>query len=229
MADTTDHSAPAGYDLYAGYCDGHYQSYPYLKAQHGDRVVSINVFPSHTDGQVLDVETGDATPAQAPGWVKAKGSSRYQLWVAAYGVSRCPVASAVAWQKQDHGPHGENIDVSEVYDDGWPHKDIPTIYCPASSAAAVVSACKAAGLTLVPPGSVPPTPSPKGKILYRFTHKGYSYLTDGVWYRWIGSGQESKFYDGKVTDWGEVPDVVFNALVPWNANPSPQVPGPSFP
>ncbi len=74
-----------------------------------------------------------------------------------------------------------------------------------------------------------PPPQPKGKKMYRFTHKGFTYLTDGVWYRWVGSPEESSFYDGKVTDWGEVPDVVFNALVPWNATPSPAAPGPSFP
>lgn len=159
MADTTDHSAPAGYDLYAGYIDGSYRSFPYLNAQHPGKTLSITVV-GDASAQIVDVETGDITPAHAPGWVQRKGSTRYQLWVADYGIKACPLHGAVAWQRQDTGPHGENIDVSEVYDDGWPYAGIPTIYCPYSSVPAVMNACSAAGLTFVPAGAVAPAPAP---------------------------------------------------------------------
>jgi hypothetical protein len=164
MADTTDHAAPAGYDLYAGYIDGAYRSFAPLAQQYPGRVVSITVL-GLSAAQVCDVEGGDVTPAHAPGWVRAKGATRYMVWVADYGVARCPLAGAAAWQKIDHGPRGENIDVSEVYDDAWPRPDAPTIYCPYSLAGSVVQACAAAGLTFVPASSAPPPAPPRSNRL----------------------------------------------------------------
>ncbi|MHB8671866.1 MAG: glycoside hydrolase family 25 domain-containing protein [Acidimicrobiales bacterium] len=62
-------AAPTDGDLYAGYIDGAYRSYDALVGRFPDRIhVAIAVFASTDAGQVLDVEQGDATPAQAPGW-----------------------------------------------------------------------------------------------------------------------------------------------------------------
>lgn len=54
----------------AGYVDGRYENYGamvkrYPKAKH----LSIAVIPSN-DADCLDIETGDATPSQAPAWVR---------------------------------------------------------------------------------------------------------------------------------------------------------------
>lgn len=167
MADTTDHSAPPGYDLYAGYIDGAYQSFPYLNALYPSRVVSISVFATDPSGKALDVEKGDATPAQAPGWVKSQGKTCFRIWVADYGVPHCPYIGASAWQKQDVGPNGENIDVSEIYDPNFGFDGVPIIYCPFSELDAVLQACADAGLTLVTPqgGSVEPWNADQVKAL----------------------------------------------------------------
>ncbi|MDI5966123.1 hypothetical protein [Streptantibioticus silvisoli] len=64
---------PSGAPLYAGYVDGIYANVTALRKRFPKaRVVEIAVFASTHAGQVLDVETGDATPAQAPGWVTAR-------------------------------------------------------------------------------------------------------------------------------------------------------------
>ena len=155
MADTTDHSAPAGYDLYAGYIDGNYQSFPFLNAMYPGRTNGITVVGNVAP--IADCESGDLTPASAARWVKyTMGATQYMLWVASYGVKTNPFPGAVAWQRQDVGPNGENIDVSEVYDPAWPYAGIPTIYCPASWAYTVINACGGLGLTFMPanPSSV---------------------------------------------------------------------------
>lgn len=139
----------SGFDLLAGYTNGLYQSYPTLKTRFPHAlVVRIDVLNHPGAGQVLDIEQGDARPDEAPDWfdkslkagvhrptlyysssahheVKAAmGSRHYDAWIASYGVSHCPIASdatcnVVAWQKIDHGPNGENIDISDVFDDSW--------------------------------------------------------------------------------------------------------------
>jgi hypothetical protein len=64
---------PTGGDLYAGYIGGSWpdanaiaQRFPHAT------VVRIAVQASENDGVVLDVETGDATPAESVGWVLAR-------------------------------------------------------------------------------------------------------------------------------------------------------------
>lgn len=71
MFDGTDPAkVPAGADLYAGYVDGQWPSAAGLAAKFpGAKIVRIAVFASTNDGDFLDVETGDATPAQAVDWV----------------------------------------------------------------------------------------------------------------------------------------------------------------
>jgi Glycosyl hydrolases family 25 len=102
----------------------------------------------------LDIETGDATPAQAKGWfhlVKAHGQYRpcfyanastmpavkqalsgiprnqYRLWIAAYPGSGANIPPGYdAHQYTDHGPHGENYDISVLRDDFFPSAPKPS-------------------------------------------------------------------------------------------------------
>jgi hypothetical protein len=68
----TPASVPAGAAIYLGYVNGSWPSFAALKAQHpGKLYVSISVNATGR-AQCLDVEKGDATPQQAPGWVKAQ-------------------------------------------------------------------------------------------------------------------------------------------------------------
>jgi peptidoglycan hydrolase-like protein with peptidoglycan-binding domain len=72
MGDSIDVAAiPAGLDAYAGYVNGHWATYPAVVAAHpAARHLSISVFADgHAD--CLDVETGDATDAQAAAWLAA--------------------------------------------------------------------------------------------------------------------------------------------------------------
>ena len=61
---------PADSTMVAGYADGLYANMPALAARFPNALrVSIAVTASLDDAQVLDVENGNATPAEAPGWV----------------------------------------------------------------------------------------------------------------------------------------------------------------
>ena len=63
---------PAGAAIYAGYVDGAWQSYDALVAEYpGALHVSVCV-TSADDARVLDVESGDATPDEAPAWASAQ-------------------------------------------------------------------------------------------------------------------------------------------------------------
>src|ERR1051326_834381 len=67
---TTAGDCPDDGDLYAGYIDGHYNDYgAMVEAFPGKEHVRISVNAFGPDADVLDVENGDATPEQAPGWV----------------------------------------------------------------------------------------------------------------------------------------------------------------
>lgn len=70
MADSvTPSNLPAGFDVYGGYDDGSYSNIAAIKALHPNKpVVCFTVFARDNFGDCLDVEAGDATPAQAPGW-----------------------------------------------------------------------------------------------------------------------------------------------------------------
>ena len=66
MFDSIDPSQiPAGQDA-AGYVDGRWRTFTAL---HGPSNLSVAVFPVD-DADALDVEPGDATNADAPGWVR---------------------------------------------------------------------------------------------------------------------------------------------------------------
>lgn len=76
---------PVTAPMVAGYVDGLYAWSAAGWARFPNSVkVRIAVSPFTNDGHVLDVETGDATPAQAPGWARmriAAGISRPTLYV----------------------------------------------------------------------------------------------------------------------------------------------------
>jgi hypothetical protein len=137
---------PTTAEMVAGYVDGRYAwsdagwaRFPYSVK------VRIAVFPTTNDGHVLDVENGDATPQQAPGWVRmrrlagfnpsvycsesiwsvvraafqASGVTEPQYWVAAYpGEGTFVPPGAVAHQYNDVGLY----DLS-VVNDYWPGVD----------------------------------------------------------------------------------------------------------
>lgn len=70
MYDSTNpFDIPTTASMVAGYVDGIYRWSPAGWNRFSGIKVRIAVFASTDDGIVLDVETGDATPAQSPGWV----------------------------------------------------------------------------------------------------------------------------------------------------------------
>lgn len=77
---------PAGNFAYAGYVDGRFANYNAIRARFPKaHVLSIAVF-ARDDAECLDIETGDATPAQAAGWVARqflRGVSRPCLYSSA--------------------------------------------------------------------------------------------------------------------------------------------------
>src|SRR5215472_3810027 len=61
---------PKGASAYAGYVDGRWPTYNQLKSMFPNaHLLSIAVFPQN-HAECLDIEPGDATPQQAPDWVK---------------------------------------------------------------------------------------------------------------------------------------------------------------
>lgn len=141
---------PINAKMVAGYCDtiripqwtdGDWARFP--------NAIKIRIAKkaSTNDGHVLDVEIGDATPAQAPGWVVMRRkagidpviycnmstwgavrdafvSARVaepQYWIAHYdGIATLP-AGAIAKQYDNPGPY----DLSVVADDFWTGTDMP--------------------------------------------------------------------------------------------------------
>ena len=138
---------PAGAQLYAAYLDGNWPDYNAMVARYPHAVhVSIAVSSSYNGGKVLDVENGDATPAESVNWVlarrkagvdptvycsmsawatvqaafKARGVAQPHYWVADYSLGNNPAipAGAIALQYADRGGY----DVSVVAD-YWPGVD----------------------------------------------------------------------------------------------------------
>lgn len=133
-----------GADFYAGYVDGHYANVAAIRARFPHtRVVTITVLGGNTVADVVDIETGDCTPASGAAWAHRRHlagahptlycntSTRpavehecaqlglalhrdYEIWEAHYDNVAALPAGAVAKQYRDHGPHGENVDMSVV-------------------------------------------------------------------------------------------------------------------
>src|SRR5438552_3260174 len=86
MYDSTNvGTLPPGAGAYAGYVQGAFQTFAALQqlfAASGAHLLSIAVFASG-DADCLDIETGDTTIAQTPGWVKrqlARGAQQPCLY-----------------------------------------------------------------------------------------------------------------------------------------------------
>jgi hypothetical protein len=136
--------------MVAGYING-----PYAWSQgdwnlfpHAEHV-TISITAGANAGDVLDCETGDASPDQTAGWIamrKAAGLYRptiycsldvipavragtgkfilgqdYDIWVAHYTGAPHLVAGCAATQYASTA----NYDVSSVYDTSWPHRKAP--------------------------------------------------------------------------------------------------------
>lgn len=151
--------------MVAGYLDGAYAWSAaewglFPRAAHVTIVVSANA----NAGDVLDVEAGDAAPAQTEGWISMRrqaglyrptiyaslaiipevriGTGRwrlgvdYDLWIADWdGTTAVPYPMAAAKQDRNAGSY----DVSAVYDDGWPHRSFPVPPRPALVSATVTA------------------------------------------------------------------------------------------
>ncbi len=138
--------APDGYDIYLGYVDGSYQSYPALKKRFpGKLVVPIAVFPSTNAGVVFDGPPDNSTWPRVVDWVvmrrkagvdptvytdasdwatgvqafNARGVPGPHWWIASWnGVQDIP-AGAIGHQYQEVP---QRYDVS-VFADYWPGVD----------------------------------------------------------------------------------------------------------
>lgn len=144
LADSTDSAAlPAGLSYYAGYTNGRYANDGPIRSRFpGAVVLAIDVLNAGV-GQVLDVETGDAVPADAHGWAAARigrGVARPIIYASldihetriapgpflrwtAHWTGRPHVCSPTACgstitadltQYDDKGPAGEHYDRSQL-------------------------------------------------------------------------------------------------------------------
>ncbi len=136
-------SFPAsGFQATAGYVNGKWPNSAAMQARFPNLPhVALSVFASGAaDG--LDVENGDATPDEAPGWIDTKWNRRLALpilycntsmigavraavgprpflwWSASYWLNQAMHldAGAEATQFWDHGPNGENVDQTVMTD-----------------------------------------------------------------------------------------------------------------
>lgn len=140
MADSvTPGHLPDGFELYAGYDDGLYNNTAAIRARFpGKTVLSVTVRPGDNEGDVLDVESGDAKPVQAPAWVVMRrkaghggpivycswsllgvvqaafanaGVAQPGFWVAGYPAPDGDAIppGTIGHQWIDHGPYDESI------------------------------------------------------------------------------------------------------------------------
>lgn len=151
MYDSTNPAAiPVTAGMVAGYVDGAFV-WPAAGWARFPRAVKVRiaVFASTNDGVVLDVERGDAAPAQAPGWVQrrraagmdpsvycsislwpavraafhAAGVAEPHYWVAGYPAGGAVIpGGAIAHQYADPLTSGGQWDLSVVAD-YWPGID----------------------------------------------------------------------------------------------------------
>jgi hypothetical protein len=132
---------PADATMVAGYIDGHYANLPEMQARFPHATV-VSVTVTGGDADVLDIENGDATPQDAPGWIDAHPhGSLYcdestwpavqaafgsrplpPIWVAAYDGDPTVPAYAVAKQYASNSAY-DTSSVSAY----WPGVDpVPT-------------------------------------------------------------------------------------------------------
>lgn len=173
---------PADATLIAAYIDGAYANVQAMRDRFpAARIVTITVTGAR-DADVLDVETGDATPEHAPDWVKrmrdkgrtptvycpsslwlpcmrafdARGIAYPAWWIAHYEKDPVIPAGAVAKQYRNAVPPG--YDVSSTLD-SWPdsapiHKVAPMFDPPVSTVASVAAPDGRGGWLLLADGGV---------------------------------------------------------------------------
>lgn len=74
---TTVANLPGGADAYAGYTTGLFPTWPALKARFEGKAHLVSIAISASEHALcLDVEKGDATPAQVPAWVATEHSRK---------------------------------------------------------------------------------------------------------------------------------------------------------
>lgn len=150
MYDSTNgFDIPVGAQMVAGYVDGRYRWTQSMWDNHPNAVhVRIAVFADTNDGHVLDVEPGNATPEQSPGWVvmrrtggtepsvycnaatlpevrrqfNAQGVPEPHYWIADWDGVAALDPGMVAKQYADDKMLGEHFDLSVVAD-FWPGVD----------------------------------------------------------------------------------------------------------
>lgn len=104
----------------AGYTSGNWptlQAATQLAERHGIRVLSVAVNSAH-DAMCLDIETGDATPAEAPAWVRrqhARGVKRPVLY------SSASVMGAVRAVIREAGIQRDAVRLWSAHYTGQPH------------------------------------------------------------------------------------------------------------
>lgn len=141
---------PVTASMVAGYIDSVHYTWPAAAWDRFPHAIKVRIATRATtnDGHVLDVETGDATPGQVPGWLRmrraagadptvycnvatwpavqaacrAAGVAQPHYWIAHYDGSPVIPAGAVAKQYHDPPASGGDWDISAVAD-VWPGVD----------------------------------------------------------------------------------------------------------
>lgn len=152
-------------EIVAGYVDGEYAwSADEWALFPNASKVEISVNAANKTGDVLDVERGDATPAQAHDWIiarRAAGYDRptiycsyalvpqvrletrelalgvdYDIWVARWDnvQNPPPMPGPTATYAAKQYQTTTGYDLSVVYDDGWPHRKAQLSGLPAPEA-----------------------------------------------------------------------------------------------
>jgi hypothetical protein len=198
----TPERIPTGAQIVAGYVDGHYANMAFMTRLYPAALhVAIAVRATTNDGLVLDVENGDASPEQAPGWVdmrRAAGidptvycnSSTWaavkqafinhripqpHYWIAQYDGNPAIPAGAIAKQYASNNSY----DTSSVADH-WPGLDTTgdtvTPQDIENIADRVVAKLLAAEVTC--PGDTPPTRTVAAILGYQDIH--YSNVMNNI-------------------------------------------------
>lgn len=150
MYDSVDPTAiPADAQMVAGYVDGFYRWTDAGWNRFPNAIkIRIAVSAWTNDGDVLDVETGDATPAQARGWIRNRQAAgifkptvycnrstrpaveaacsglNFDLWIATLDGTQ-DIPGTVAVQYAGSSITTQNYDVSVVTDESWPTRKEP--------------------------------------------------------------------------------------------------------
>lgn len=211
-------SLPAGFDMYGGYDDGHWPDAAAIAAKFpGKTVIRFTVSASDNEGDCLDVESGDATPAQAPGWVERRrqaghgGPLVYCSWSLLPAVKTAFIQAGVVepgWFVAGYpSPDGDAIPagcVGHQWIDRGPYDEsIVVDYLPGIDPA---------------PKPTPPAPTPKVQedemitpslIAFGGSDHQFQRNTSGaIWHFWRGTGSAEWHSEGLPLDGGFVGNVV---------------------